>query len=81
MRTPEREALRHHLHVRGINAGLHYPVPPHLQPALAGLGYRRGDLPVAEVLAETVLSLPIAPELSEEQIRVTCRGVREFFGA
>jgi len=81
VRTQQRDALRGHLRERGINAGLHYPIPPHLQPALANLGYRRGDLPVAEALAETVLSLPIAPELSEEQIHVVCRGVREFFCA
>lgn len=51
----------------GIGAGIHYPVPVHLQRAYAELGYRAGDLPVTEMLANDFLSLPIYPELQPEQ--------------
>jgi dTDP-4-amino-4,6-dideoxygalactose transaminase len=51
-----------------VQTGVHYPIPIHLQPAYASLGYQRGDLPVTEALAERVLSLPMFPELNEEQI-------------
>lgn len=60
IRTEHREALRRRLFERhGIEAHVHYPVPPHLEGAYAYLGLRRGALPVAEVLGETVLSLPV----------------------
>jgi dTDP-4-amino-4,6-dideoxygalactose transaminase len=52
----------------GIQTGIHYPIPLHLQPAFKFLGHKKGDLPVAEKAASTILSLPIFPELSEEQI-------------
>jgi dTDP-4-amino-4,6-dideoxygalactose transaminase len=51
-----------------VQTGVHYPIPIHLQPAYASLGYKRGDLPVTEALAERVLSLPMFPELSDGQI-------------
>jgi dTDP-4-amino-4,6-dideoxygalactose transaminase len=52
----------------GIGVGIHYPVPVHLQRAYASLGYRLGDLPVTEKLADQFLSLPIYPELLPEQV-------------
>lgn len=61
------EALRS-LRDASIDAGIHYPVPVHLQKAYAELGYRPGDLPVTEMLASEFLSLPIYPELSPEQV-------------
>ncbi len=79
VRTPRREELRRFLSERGIETGVHYPVALHLQPAYAFLGYRRGDFPVAEEACETVLSLPIAPALSDEQIDLVIASVREFF--
>src|SRR5205823_13723593 len=57
IRHPERDRLRSFLEARGIETSIHYPVPPHLAGAYEGLGYRRGDFPVAEQLAATVLSL------------------------
>jgi dTDP-4-amino-4,6-dideoxygalactose transaminase len=68
IRTPRRDEVRAQLDARGIQTGVHYPVPVHLQPAYADLGYRRGDFPVAETVATDVLSLPVYPELREDQI-------------
>jgi dTDP-4-amino-4,6-dideoxygalactose transaminase len=77
--TPERDALQAHLKEAGIGTGIHYPVPLHLQPALAHLGYQEGDLPVTEELAKTELSLPIYPELTAEQVETITGAVRSFF--
>lgn len=68
IRVPRRDAVRAHLESAGIHTGVHYPIPVHLQPAYSDLGYRRGDFPVAEQAASEVLSLPMFPELNEEQI-------------
>jgi dTDP-4-amino-4,6-dideoxygalactose transaminase len=63
----DRETLRAHLTSRGIETGLHYPIPLHLQPALSE-GFKPGDFPVAEAWARNVLSLPLFPELTQEQL-------------
>lgn len=63
-----RERLQLHLKAQGIQTGVHYPIPLHLQPVYKRLGYRQGDFPRAERAARTVLSLPMYPELSDEQI-------------
>ena len=68
LRVPGRDAVRAHLDRAGIHTGVHYPIPVHLQPAYSDLGYRRGDFPVAEAAAAEVLSLPMFPELREDQI-------------
>jgi dTDP-4-amino-4,6-dideoxygalactose transaminase len=65
----ERDLVRARLHHAGVATGVHYPTPVHLQPAYADLGYRVGDFPVAESVAERTLSLPMFPELTETQIR------------
>jgi dTDP-4-amino-4,6-dideoxygalactose transaminase len=65
--TPQRDRLLEHLKRNGVEAGIHYPVPLHLQPAYAELGYRPGDLPVTEAVANTCLSLPLYPEMSAAQ--------------
>ena len=77
--TVDRDGLLHHLKSKGIQAGIHYPVPVHLQPAYADLGYRAGDFPVAERLAGRILSLPLFPELSDEQLDRVVAGVRSWF--
>jgi len=64
-----RDEVRQRLGDAGIETGVHYPVPIHLQKAYAALGHRRGDFPVSERLSERCLSLPIYPELGEEQMR------------
>ncbi len=79
IRAPRRDALQQHLTSRGIQTGIHYPIPCHLQPAFAELGYRKGSLPVSERLADEVLSLPMYPELTDAQIQRVADAVREFF--
>jgi dTDP-4-amino-4,6-dideoxygalactose transaminase len=68
IRTRERPAYQHALEEAGIQSGIHYPIPVHLQPAYADLGHSRGCFPHAERAADEVLSLPLYPELSDEQL-------------
>jgi len=79
LRTAHRDALLAHLNERGIGAGVHYPLPVHLQPAYAALGYREGSLPATESWARQCLSLPIYPELTESQPARVVDGVRAFY--
>ena len=69
VRTPARDRIRALMTTAGVETGLHYPRPVHLQPAYATLGYGRGDLPEAEALASETLSLPMFPELSDAQVQ------------
>lgn len=80
VRTPGRDALRERLTQAGIQSGLHYPVPLHLQPAYADLGYAPGTFPRSEAWTGEVISLPIYAELHEGQIESVCR-VLEGSGA
>jgi dTDP-4-amino-4,6-dideoxygalactose transaminase len=75
IRTDSRSELRRHLDESGIQTAIHYPIPAHLQPAYADLGYRPGDFPVAEQAAREVLSLPIYPELTNDQIAAVAQAV------
>jgi dTDP-4-amino-4,6-dideoxygalactose transaminase len=68
IRCADREGLRRALSQASIDTGIHYPVPPHLQPAYAGLGLRAGSLPVSERVHAQVLSLPIGPTITQEQL-------------
>lgn len=79
IRTQRREALQKHLAAREIGTQIHYPTPPHLSPAYASAGWKRGDFPLAERLADEVLSLPMGPHISAEQVDFTCTAIREFF--
>ena len=67
VRVPRRDAVLRSLHAAGIGAGVHYPVPIHLQGAFRHLGHQRGDFPAAEAAADQVLSLPLFPEITPEQ--------------
>ncbi len=78
VRVPDRDRLRSKLTARGIGAGIHYPVALHLQPAYASMGFQRGDFPVSERAADQVLSLPMYPELTEEQINTVSRAMAEL---
>jgi dTDP-4-amino-4,6-dideoxygalactose transaminase len=80
VRSGRRDELLAHCRAAGVGAGAHYPVPLHLQPAWRHLGYARGDLPASEAWAAECLSLPLYPELSEEQQDRVIAAVRAFFG-
>jgi len=81
VRTKHRDALLAHLNAQGIGAGIHYPVALHLQPAYASLGHKRGEFPHAEAWVDECLSLPIYPELTEEQQDRVVAAVKAFFAA
>ncbi len=74
-----RDALAKFLGDRGVETGVHYPIPLHLQPAFRHLGYKRGDFPVAEKIGQEILSLPIFPEMTEQQFEHVCRSIADFF--
>jgi dTDP-4-amino-4,6-dideoxygalactose transaminase len=77
VRHPRRDALAAALRVRGVGTLVHYPIPLHLQPVFASLGGRPGDLPVAEKAAGEILSLPLFPELRDEQVLSVVEAVRD----
>jgi len=69
VRAKNRDELKEKLKEQGISAGVHYPLPLHMQPACNHYGYGKGDFPITERCAEEILSLPMYPELTDEQIR------------
>ena len=77
IRVPERDTFQKALTARGVQSGIHYPVPVHLQPAYADLGYKTGDFPHSEAAAGEVLSLPMFPELTTAQQDRVLMAVRE----
>jgi dTDP-4-amino-4,6-dideoxygalactose transaminase len=77
-RCPQRNALQQYLKEVGIGTLIHYPVPPHLQSAYRELGMTEGSLPVTEKIHSEVLSLPIGPHLSQEEVEVVVQAVRDF---
>ncbi len=66
--SARRDLVRQALKAQGVETGIHYPIPVHLQEAFSSLGHRRGDFPVSERLADSFLSLPIYPELTDDQL-------------
>jgi dTDP-4-amino-4,6-dideoxygalactose transaminase len=78
LRTKNRDALRKHLAENGIETGIHYPLPLHLQPAYEFLGYKMGDLPVSEKLSQEVISLPMYPELTVKEIKAVVKCMTIF---
>jgi dTDP-4-amino-4,6-dideoxygalactose transaminase len=79
VRTAEPDRLAGFLRERGVGTGRHYPDPVHLSPAYAWLGHKRGEFPVAEALAREVLSLPMFPGMTEQQIEAVVRGISDYF--
>jgi dTDP-4-amino-4,6-dideoxygalactose transaminase len=79
IRTQHRDALQQHLKAAGIGTLIHYPIPSHLQKAYANLGYPTGSFPIAEELAQTVLSLPLWPGMGEEEIENVAQSIAAFF--
>jgi len=78
VRTPRRDELRAALADAGIETGVHYPLAAHRQPVFAGLGIDPGSLPVSERLQHEVLSLPIGPHLTDEQVDHVVDRIRAF---
>jgi dTDP-4-amino-4,6-dideoxygalactose transaminase len=78
IQVPRRDALRQFLQDRGVQTGIHYPTPIHLQAAYADHGWKKGDFPVAEELASRIVSLPMFPELTTGQIDHVCEQIGEF---
>lgn len=79
IRVANRDGLQAHLKARGIGSAVYYPLALHLQPCFAHLGYRRGSLPVTEAAMESVISLPVYPELIEAQVSAVIAAVKGFY--
>jgi dTDP-4-amino-4,6-dideoxygalactose transaminase len=79
IRVPHRDELQAHLKAKGIGNAIYYPLALHLQPCFAHLGYQPGSLPVAEAAMGSVISLPIYPELTEQQQDTVINAVTSFY--
>ena len=80
IRTSQRDELKDWLGKNGIQCGIHYPIPIHLQPVYRKLyGYGEGDFPNSEMLSKTVLSLPMFPQLTNDEIDYICEKISEFY--
>ncbi|MCC7003934.1 MAG: DegT/DnrJ/EryC1/StrS family aminotransferase [Gemmatimonadaceae bacterium] len=80
IRVSKRDALKDHLKAKGIGHSVYYPLPLHLQPCFAYLGYKKGACPEAEKASDEVVSLPVFPELTRAQLDEVIVAVRSFFG-
>ena len=79
IRVPQRDELQAHLKSKGIGHSVYYPLALHLQPCFAYLGYRRGNLPVSEAAMDSVISLPIYPEMTSQQQDLVIQAVHSFY--
>jgi len=79
IKCKNRDGLKEYLESKGILTGLHYPVPIHFQKAYTWLGYAENSFPVAEKTAREILSLPMFPELTEEEIAYVCDKIKEYY--
>ena len=80
IRVPKRDEFQAHLKAKGIGSAIYYPLPLHLQPCFAYLGYKEGQCPEAERASKEVISLPVYPELTPAQRDEVVAAVRSFFG-
>ena len=78
IRTEDREGMMNHLKSAGIGTGIHYPIPLHLQKAYKSLNYGLGDFPVAERAAEEIVSLPMFPQLTSDQLARVVQEISVF---
>ena len=78
IRTEKRDELIEYLKEREIGSIIHYPIPPHLSKAYSGLGYKRGDFPITEEYADTVLSLPFYNGMTEEEQDYVIKALNQF---
>lgn len=81
IQTPQRDKLQAHLKENGVGTLIHFPIPPHLQEACTYMGYKIGDFPVAEKIANNCLSLPLWPGMTKEQVGEVCAIVQKFSSA
>jgi dTDP-4-amino-4,6-dideoxygalactose transaminase len=81
IRARERERLQEHLRARGIQTGIHYPVPIHMQEAYRQISDGNVSLPITEQVTKEILSLPIYPELTRDEVKFVCDCVRDFLGS
>src|ERR1700749_2790060 len=79
IQTEARDSLQRFLSAAGVQTGIHYPVPVHMQPAYASLGHKEGDFPVAESQARRLLSLPMFAELTGRQVGYVAQAVGDYF--
>ena len=78
IKHPERDKLAEHLKNKGISVGLHYPIPIHLQPPFSYLGYKKGDFPLSEKYAKEILSLPIFPGMTSQEVNYVTDSIKSF---
>jgi dTDP-4-amino-4,6-dideoxygalactose transaminase len=78
IRTPDRDRLQKWLKSHGVSTGIHYPVPVHLQEACSAFGYALGSLPETEAAAREILSLPMFPELTIDEVEYVCQTIRGY---
>ncbi len=78
IRHERRDELQSYLLEQGVHTLIHYPIPPHLQPAYKEMGFAKGTFPIAEQMADTCLSLPIYPGITEEQVAYVCDSINSF---
>ena len=79
IQAENRGDLQAHLSECGIETAIHYPVPIHLHTAAGNLGYKKGDFPTAERQSQRILSLPVYPELEEEDLEIVVNSIKEFY--
>jgi dTDP-4-amino-4,6-dideoxygalactose transaminase len=79
IRTARRNELQEFLHEQGVGTLIHYPIPPHLQGAFAYLGYQKGDFPIAELISQTCLSLPVWPGMGTDDVAYVISKIHRFF--
>jgi dTDP-4-amino-4,6-dideoxygalactose transaminase len=78
IRTEKRDLLQDYLSQHGIGSLIHYPIPPHLQSAYSDLGFKKGDFPIAEMIANTCLSLPMWPGMTKEMVIYIADKLKSF---
>jgi dTDP-4-amino-4,6-dideoxygalactose transaminase len=79
VRTEKRDALQQHLQSNGVGTLIHYPIPPHLQKAYEHLGFKAGDFPLAEEIANTCLSLPMWPGMTQQLVQEVAGQIQTFY--
>lgn len=78
VRLRDRDEVQMRLKERGVPTMIHYPIPPHLSEAYADMGFKRGDFPIAEEMADTFLSLPIGPHMTDESVETVVHAIKDM---